>query len=57
VTGAGTYAQLKASLDSELARSRRYGRPVACLMFGFDDYRACATSSAATPATGTCRGW
>lgn len=39
VTGAGTYAQLKASLDSELARSRRYGRPVACLMFGFDDYQ------------------
>ena len=39
VTGAGTYSQLKASLDSELARSRRYGRPVACLMFGFDDYQ------------------
>lgn len=38
VTGAGTYAQLKASLDAELARSRRYGRPAACLMFGFDDY-------------------
>jgi diguanylate cyclase (GGDEF)-like protein len=40
VTGAGTYSQLKASLDSELARSRRYGRPVACLMFGFDDYQS-----------------
>ncbi len=40
VTGAGTYSQLKASLDSELARSRRYGRPSACLMFGFDDYQA-----------------
>jgi diguanylate cyclase (GGDEF)-like protein len=39
VTGAGTYAQLKASLDSELARSRRYGRPAAALMFGFDDYQ------------------
>jgi diguanylate cyclase (GGDEF)-like protein len=39
VTGAGTYSQLKASLDSELARSRRYGRPVSCLMFGFDDYQ------------------
>jgi diguanylate cyclase (GGDEF)-like protein len=39
VTGAGTYSQLKASLDSELARSRRYGRPSACLMFGFDDYQ------------------
>jgi diguanylate cyclase (GGDEF)-like protein len=39
VTGAGTYSQLKASLDSELARSRRYGRPAACLMFGFDDYQ------------------
>ena len=38
VTGAGTYSQLKASLDAELARSRRYGRPAACLMFGFDDY-------------------
>ena len=40
VTGAGTYSQLKASLDSELARSRRYGRPVACLLFGFDDYQS-----------------
>jgi diguanylate cyclase (GGDEF)-like protein len=40
VTGAGTYSQLKASLDAELARSRRYGRPAACLMFGFDDYQA-----------------
>lgn len=38
VTGAGTYSQLKATLDAELARSRRYGRPAACLMFGFDDY-------------------
>jgi diguanylate cyclase (GGDEF)-like protein len=38
VTGAGTYSALKASLDAELARSRRYGRPAACLMFGFDDY-------------------
>ena len=38
VTGAGTYSQLKASLDGELARSRRYGRPAACLLFGFDDY-------------------
>jgi len=38
-TGAGTYSQLKASLDSELARSRRYGRPAAALMFGFDDYQ------------------
>ncbi len=38
VTGAGTYSQLKASLDAELARSRRYGRPAGCLMFGFDDY-------------------
>ncbi len=40
VTGAGTYSQLKASLDAELARSRRYGRPVVGLMFGFDDYAA-----------------
>ena len=39
VTGAGTYSQLKASLDSELARSRRYGRPVATLLLGFDDYQ------------------
>lgn len=38
LTGAGTYSALKASLDAELARSRRYGRPAACLMFGFDDY-------------------
>ncbi len=39
VTGAGTYSQLKASLDSELARSRRYGRPASALLFGFDDYQ------------------
>jgi diguanylate cyclase (GGDEF)-like protein len=39
VTGAGTYSQLKASLDGEIARSRRYGRPAAALMFGFDDYQ------------------
>jgi len=39
VTGVGTYAQLKASLDGEIARSRRYGRPVAALVFGFDDYQ------------------
>ncbi len=40
VTGAGTYSQLKSSLDAELARSRRYGRPVGALLFGFDDYPA-----------------
>jgi diguanylate cyclase (GGDEF)-like protein len=40
VTGVGTYAQLKASLDGELARSRRYGRPAGALLFGFDDYQA-----------------
>jgi two-component system, cell cycle response regulator len=39
VTGAGTYSQLKASLDSEIARSRRYGRPVSALLLGFDDYQ------------------
>jgi diguanylate cyclase (GGDEF)-like protein len=39
VTGAGTYSQLKASLDGEIARSRRYGRPVSALLFGFDDYQ------------------
>jgi diguanylate cyclase (GGDEF)-like protein len=39
ITGAGTYSALKASLDSELARSRRYGRPAAALLFGFDDYQ------------------
>ena len=38
LTGAGTYAQLKASLDSEVARAKRYGRPVSALLFGFDDY-------------------
>lgn len=38
VTGAGTYSHLKTSLDAELARSRRYGRPASCLLFGFDDY-------------------
>jgi diguanylate cyclase (GGDEF)-like protein len=35
----GTYSQLKASLDGEIARSRRYGRPAAALLFGFDDYQ------------------
>jgi diguanylate cyclase (GGDEF)-like protein len=40
VTGAGTYSHLKTSLDAELARSRRYGRPAGCLMYGFDDYGA-----------------
>lgn len=40
VTGAGTYSQLKASLDAELARSRRYGRPATCLMFGIEEYAA-----------------
>ncbi len=39
VTGAGTYSQLKASLDGEIARSRRYGRPAAALMLGVDDYQ------------------
>lgn len=39
VTGAGTYAQLKASLDGELARSRRYGRPAAALILALDDYQ------------------
>ncbi len=40
LTGAGTYAQLKASLDAELARSRRYGRPLAALLLALDDYQA-----------------
>jgi two-component system, cell cycle response regulator len=39
VTGAGTYSQLKASLDAEVARSRRYGRALSVVMFGFDDYQ------------------
>jgi diguanylate cyclase (GGDEF)-like protein len=39
-TGAGTYSQLKASLDSEFARSRRYGRPLSALIVGFDEYQA-----------------
>jgi diguanylate cyclase (GGDEF)-like protein len=39
VTGAGTYAQLKASVDSEMLRSRRYGRPAAALVLGIDDYQ------------------
>ncbi len=39
VTGAGTYAQLKASVDSEIVRSRRYGRPAAALVLGIDDYQ------------------
>ena len=40
LTGAGTYSQLKASLDGEITRSRRYGRPAAALLFGFDDFHA-----------------
>ncbi|MFL5322193.1 MAG: response regulator [Myxococcaceae bacterium] len=40
LTGAGTYSQLKASLDAELARARRYGRPTAALLFGVDDYQS-----------------
>jgi diguanylate cyclase (GGDEF)-like protein len=40
ITGVSTYAQLKASLDGEIARARRYGRPVAVLLFGFDDYQS-----------------
>lgn len=40
ITGASTYAQLKVSLDAELARGRRYGHPLACLILGFDDYPA-----------------
>jgi diguanylate cyclase len=39
VTGAGTYAQLKASLDGELARSKRYGRPASVLLVAVDDYQ------------------
>jgi diguanylate cyclase (GGDEF)-like protein len=39
VTGVGTYAQLKASLDAELARSRRYGRPMATLLIVLDGYQ------------------
>jgi diguanylate cyclase (GGDEF)-like protein len=39
VTGVGTYAQLKASLDTELARSRRYGRPMATLLLMLDAYQ------------------
>jgi diguanylate cyclase (GGDEF)-like protein len=38
LTGAGTYAQLKASLDAELARASRYGRSLSVLLLGFDDY-------------------
>ncbi|HYX92552.1 MAG TPA: response regulator [Myxococcaceae bacterium] len=39
LTGAGTYAQLKASLDAELARSGRYGRPVAVLLLVMEGYQ------------------
>jgi len=40
VTGAGTYAQLKTSVDSEILRSHRYGRPAAALVLGIDDYQS-----------------
>jgi diguanylate cyclase (GGDEF)-like protein len=39
LTGAGTYAQLKASLDAELVRSRRYGRPAAALLLVMEGYQ------------------
>lgn len=39
LTGIGTFAQLKASLDGEIARSRRYGRPVSALVLGIDEYQ------------------
>jgi diguanylate cyclase (GGDEF)-like protein len=38
VSGAGTAAQLKASLESEIARARRYGRPASVLVLGIDGY-------------------
>lgn len=38
VSGAGTSAQLKTSLDSEIARARRYGRPASLLVMGIDGF-------------------
>jgi len=40
LTGAGTYSQLKASLDAELARSRRYGRPVSALLLTLEELQS-----------------
>lgn len=36
IRGAGNFAQLKPSLDYEMGRARRYGRPLACVLLGVD---------------------
>jgi diguanylate cyclase (GGDEF)-like protein len=36
-TGCGTYSHLRATLNSEISRSRRYGRPTAVVMFGMTE--------------------
>jgi diguanylate cyclase (GGDEF)-like protein len=40
VSGAGTAAQLKAHLDSEVAHARRYGLPASVLVMGLDRFDA-----------------
>jgi diguanylate cyclase (GGDEF)-like protein len=37
-TRAGTYAQLKAGLESEFQRAKRYGRPLAALRVGLQEF-------------------
>ena len=37
IVGAGTYAQLRASLDYEMNRARRYARPLACVVLAVLD--------------------
>jgi diguanylate cyclase (GGDEF)-like protein len=39
-TKAGTAAQLKASLESEFGRAQRFGRPLAALRIGLQDFQA-----------------
>jgi two-component system cell cycle response regulator len=38
VTGSGSYSQLKLTLDTELARSRRHDRALSVLLLGIQDY-------------------
>jgi diguanylate cyclase (GGDEF)-like protein len=40
IAGVGTFAQLGATLDHEVSRARRYGRPLAALLLTVDDVDA-----------------
>jgi diguanylate cyclase (GGDEF)-like protein len=38
LTGTGSYAQLRAGLDYEVSRARRYGRPLSTLLMAVDNF-------------------